>query len=391
MKVVELTKDEARGIILHAGGLAKRGQFGRGIEAANKLIDHLGFIQVDTNYVVERAHHHTLAARVPGYRPDWLEQLQTEGKVFEFWTYASGFMPMDDFRFSLPVKEALARRSKATQTDINLMRKVLDRISREGPLRVRDFENDRVVKSRGWWDLRPSKIALERLHSSGKLVSTRGKDFHKLYDLPANIIPGFEDLTMPTMEEFARHNITRMLKAHGVAYEKELKWSMRYVPASPVRSELSHMVDEGIVLQVQVAGLKAPLYMLPSYKNKKIKPAGDLFILSPFDNVNVFRHRLRDFFDFDYGVECFVPEAKRKYGYFSLPVLSGDQFIARMDSKADRKEKVLVINNLHFETKDIDTEKLSDGINDFAKFNGCGAFVIRKTNNKGIAKLLLQG
>ncbi len=129
--------------------------------------------------------------------------------------------------------------------------------------------------------------------------------------------------------------------------------------------------------------------MHPFYQNKKIKLAGDLFILSPFDTVNVFRHRLRDFFDFDYQVECFVPEPKRKYGYFSLPILQGDQFIARMDSKADRKKKVLVINNLHFETKNVDVEKLADGINRFAEFNGCESFVVKKTNNRSIVKSFL--
>src|SRR5690242_172541 len=112
VKSIELSKEEARKIILHAGGLSKRGQFGRGVEAVYKLIDHLGFLQVDTNYVVERAHHHAIAARVPGYQPEWLEQLQTDGRVFEFWTYASGFIPMNDFQYSLPVKEALARRTK---------------------------------------------------------------------------------------------------------------------------------------------------------------------------------------------------------------------------------------------------------------------------------------
>ncbi|HEX8061100.1 MAG TPA: crosslink repair DNA glycosylase YcaQ family protein, partial [Cyclobacteriaceae bacterium] len=268
--------------------------------------------------------------------------------------------------------------------------KILDRVGREGPLRARDFENDRVTKSKGWWDWRPSKRALEHLHSSGRLVSTRLKDFHKLYDLPENIIPGFADITIPATEEFARHRIKRMLQANGIAYVNEIRWSARYINDSIriVKNEIQKMVDEGEVLYVQVEGLKGPLYMLPSYANKKIKLAGDLFILSPFDTVNVFRHRLRDFFDFDYQVECFVPEPKRKYGYFSLPILQGDQFIARMDPKADRKKKELVINNLHFETKRVDIDKLTDGINEFVKFNGCDTFVVKKTNNRSIAKSL---
>ena len=90
---------------------------------------------------------------------------------------------------------------------------------------------------------------------------------------------------------------------------------------------------------ITVEGLKGPLYMLPDQK-VDVNLSGEVFILSPFDILNVFRHRLKDFFDFDYQIECFVPAPKRKYGYFSLPILAGDKFIARMDAKADRKTKV---------------------------------------------------
>src|SRR5690349_19845554 len=153
MDSIKLTKEQARKIILHASGLSKRAQFGKGKEAVYKVIDHLGFIQIDTNYVVERAHHHTLAARVPGYKPEWLDQLQAEGKIFEFWTYATGYIPMDSFRYRLRVKANFAARRKSiTQAEINLMKNILDRIGREGPLSASDFENDRVTKSTGWWD-----------------------------------------------------------------------------------------------------------------------------------------------------------------------------------------------------------------------------------------------
>jgi uncharacterized protein YcaQ len=179
-----------------------------------------------------------------------------------------------------------------------------------------------------------------------------------------------------------------MLQANGIAYALEINYSARYVRDNIIKEEINKMVEEGEVLKVEIEGLKRPTYMLPAYKNKKVILTGDLFILSPFDTVNVFRHRLRDFFDFDYQVECFVPEPKRKYGYFSLPILLGDRFIARMDSKADRKKKVLVINNLHFETKEVDVDKLADGINSFVKFNGCDSFVVRKTNNRSIVKSL---
>ena len=392
MNKVIVSPSQARKIILHAAGLSRRAQFGKGKEAVYKLINHLGFIQIDTNYVVERAHHHSIAARVPGYQLDWLDELQRDGRIFEFWTYASGYIPMPDFRFSLPVKAGFAaRRNPLTQAESNLMNKILDRIGREGPLMASDFENDRVTKSSGWWDWRPSKQALERLHLDGKLATLRRKDFRKVYDLPENIIPSDTDRTPPTDVEYARHVIVRSLNALGIAYFKEIAYSTRYT-ASRVKEELKKMVEEGKVCLVEVKGLKgAPLYMLPVYQNKKIELTGEAFILSPFDVVNVFRHRLRDFFDFDYQVECFVPQAKRKYGYFSLPVLIGDTFVARMDAKADRKQRMLMINNIHFESVKLTKPmiaQLIDSIKAFAKFNQCELITIKKSNHASIVKTM---
>ena len=391
MKPVILTKSQARKIILHAAGLTKRGQFGKGIEAVYKVIDQLGFIQVDTNYVVERAHHHVIATRVPGYKTDWLLELQADGRIYEFWTRDSGFMPMSEYRFSLPIQAIFSEKYKLLpQAEINLMNRILDRIAREGPLGAKDFENDRIEKSTGWWDWRPSKIALERLHLSGQLLTTRKKDFHKLYDLPNNIVPVEIDKTLPTVEEGTDHLILRSLKALGIAYVKEIAWNGRLLKY-PVKEQLKKLVEAEEVLEVAIEGLKGPLYMPHYYKNKKINLAGDAFVLSPFDTLNVFRHRLRDFFDFDYQVECFVPAAKRKYGYFSLPVIAGDLFIARMDAKADRKQKILLINNIHFEKLKINSSmmaKLCDVIKAYATFNGCKEITVTKTNNKEFVKAI---
>jgi uncharacterized protein YcaQ len=392
MNQLILKKSQARKIILHAAGLSKRAQFGKGYEAVYKLIDHLGFVQIDANYVVERAHHHAIAARVPDYKPEWLDELQADGRIFEFFTAYTGYMPMHDFRFSLPVKKGfLARRKPLTQAETNLMKTVLDRVERDGPQMVKDFDNDREVASSGWWDWRPSKIALERLYLDGSLMVTRN-NFHKVYDLPINILPNDIDTTMPTPEEFARHVIMRSLQCLGIAYAKEMAWRARYVKDHLVKQELVNLVNEGKVLQVAVEGLKsAPLYMLPVYKKKKIDLAGDVFILSPFDVLNTFRHRLKDFFDFDYQVECFVPLPQRKYGYFSLPVLVGDTFVARMDSKADRKKKILTIHNLHFEPLTLSKttiEKVIDAIRKFAQFNQCEDIVLTKCNKAGFKRKL---
>ncbi len=389
-KPIMLPKARAREIILHAAGLSRNGQFGRGPEAVYKVIDQLGFIQVDTNYVVERAHHHALATRVPGYQTAWLEELQQEGRIYEFWTRDSGFMPMAEFRYSIPIHDNyVAKYAALPQPELHLMQKILDRIGREGPLGAKDFDNARVEKSSGWWDWRPSKVALERLHMSGQLLTTRKKDFHKLYDLTTNIVPAHTDKTKPSMPEFSRHIILRTLKSLGIAYAKEMAWNARLAKHT-IKEELKGMVDRGLVCEVTVEGLKSPLYMLPEYRHKKIRLAGDAFVLSPFDPLNVFRHRLREFFNFDYQIECFVPAAKREYGYFCLPLLVGDVFVGRMDAAADRKNKALIIQNLHVEAvelRDADLAKLAVGIQEFAEFNHCYRVDIIKSNKKQTVKL----
>lgn len=387
MDTLLLTPPQARKIILHAAGLARKAPFGKGPEAVYKLLEHLGFVQIDTNYTVERAHHHVIYSRVPDYQPAWLEALLADGRVFEFFTSDAGYMPMNNYRFSLPVKAAFAAsRGVLTPPEESLMQKVLDRIGREGPLMVKDFENDRREASSGWWDWRPSKVALERLYMDGRLMVTRNPDFHRLYDLPRNLVPQDTDTTLPGPVAFARHVILREMQALGIAYAKELAWRARHVKGNLVKQELEKMVAEGLLLRVAIEGMKpAPLYMLPAYKGKQITLSGDALILSPFDVLNVFRHRLRDFFDFDYQIECFVPAAKRKYGYFSLPVLVGDTFVARMDSKADRKQHCLLIHNLHFEAVQLDDTalgKLADAIKAFARFNRCDTVMITKSNRK---------
>jgi uncharacterized protein YcaQ len=390
MQPLILSKSQARKIILHAAGLAKRGQFGRGVEAVYRVIDQLGFVQLDTNYVVERAHHHVMAARVSDYEPEWLRELAAENRIFEYLTSDAGYLPMHDFRFSLPVKESFERNRKpVTPAGNRLMSQVLDRVEREGPLMVGNFENDRQAASAGWWDWRPSKVALERLYLEGKLMITRTKAFQKVYDLPMNLLPHDLDLTPPTAKEYARFVIRRTTGALGIAYVKEMAWRARFAKDNLVKKEIPKMVAENELLTVTVEGLKSgPLYMLPD-QLMDVELSGEAFILSPFDVLNVFRHRLRDFFDFDYQIECFVPAPKRKYGYFSLPVLVGDTFVARMDAKADRKQKQLIVHNFHFEEVELDEatiQKIVEALKAFVRFNGCRDIAFKKSNREDYLK-----
>nr|WP_068890041.1 crosslink repair DNA glycosylase YcaQ family protein [Pedobacter panaciterrae] len=384
MEYIVLTKPQARKIIIHSAGLAWKAQFGTGIEAVYRLIDHLGFVQLDTNYVVERAHHHVMAARIPDYQTAWLAELCEDGRLYEYFTSDAGYLPMHDFRFSLPVKQAFKTQGKpVTKPEMNLMKQILDQVEREGPVMVGDFENDRLEASSGWWDWRPAKVALERLYLEGNLMISRTKAFQKVYDLPLNLVPPETDLTLPTDEEYAHFVILRTLGALGIASVKEMSWRARRVKGNLVKKELEKMAQIGKVKMVTVEGVKGQFYMLPN-QEINIKISDEVFILSPFDILNVFRHRLKDFFNFDYQIECFVPAPKRLYGYFSLPILAGETFIARMDAKADRKQKVLIVHNIHFESIDLGQiiiEKFIQALKAFIQFNQCHNIVFKRSNN----------
>jgi len=391
MEPLHLTKLQARKIILNAAGLARYAQFGFGIEAVFKFINHLGFVQVDTNYVVERAHHHAIFARVPDYEIIWLTELCEEGRVFEYFTSESGYLPMHDFRFSLPVKQAFGQRyQEMSRQEQNLMQQIMDRVEREGALKVGDFENDRIAASNGWWDWRPAKVALERLYFKGELMISRDRKFHKFYDLALNLVPQETNLNMPSAQEYARYIIKRTLAALGICSVKEMAWRARRVKGNMIKTELLQMVEEGLVELVNVEGVKGPLYIL-GRQDIDIEISDHVFILSPFDILNIFRHRLKDFFAFDYQIECFVPAAKRQYGYFSLPVLAGDTFIARMDAKADRKQKLMIVHNLHFEEIDINTtviEKFIEALKAFTQFNQCHNIVFKRSNKPSYLNLI---
>lgn len=394
MDIPILTKAQARKIILDAAGLARAAQLGRGKEAVYRVTEQLGFVQLDTNLVVERAHHHVFASRVPDYQTSWLDELCEEGRVFEYFASDAGFMPMSDFRYTLPVKQAFStQRGVFTKMEVDLMNQILDQVERDGPVRIGDFENDRLNASSGWWDWRPAKVALERLYLDGKLMIRRNKSFQKVYDLPLNFLPEEIDQRLPSAEEYAQYIIRRSLGALGVAYAKELAWRARRVKGNLVKQELDNMVHSGAVKLVEVEGLKDRLYMLA---NQSAQPeiTGEVFILSPFDILNVFRYRLKDFFNFDYQLECFVPASKRKYGYFSLPILAGDTFVGRMDAKADRKNKVLIIHNLHFEPVNIypdQLQKLTKALKAFVFFNQCLDIRFINSNNDEYLNLISDG
>ncbi len=343
-----------------------------------EIIEHLGYVQIDTISVFQRAHHHVFWSRCNKYKPTDLDELVKSRKVFEYWSHAASYLPISQYRYTLPMKRDFkTSKSSWFPRDEKVMAAVLKGIQTEGPLRSKDFK---AIKNdnKGWWDWKPAKYALERLFMEGELEITRREGFQKVYDLPQRVIPAHIDTTMPSEDEFIDYIIKRTLQHHAIATVDEIGYLKKKPVKNKIKNRLKQLCEDNKVTQVKINGVNADYYALPNTLNTPVKPNTKIHILSPFDNLVIQRKNLKTIFNFDYQIECYVPVAKRKYGYFSLPIFKGHQPIARVDCKADRKNKQLIINSLHYE-KDVKKELVEGNIEtklkQFARFNGCNQSV----------------
>lgn len=338
-----------------------------------ETLEHLGYVQIDTISVVERAHHHVFWSRNSKYKTSDLDKLIASRKAFEYWSHAASYLPMKDYRFTLPMKKDF-QNSCWFKKEPKVMKYVLKRIKEEGPLMSKDFKNKSTSKSAGWWDWKPAKVALDRLFLEGKLEISSRKGFQKVYDLPERVIPSSVNTKAPTQKEYLRFLIKRTLQHHGIANLDEIAYLKKSPLKNGLKKELQEMVSNQELLAINIKNVSETFFAFPKLLNASPRLNSKTHILSPFDNLVIQRKKLKNLFNFDYQIECYVPEAKRKYGYFSLPIFSGIQPIARVDCKTDRKEKTLLIQSLHYE-QNIDPKKFQSKIDkqlkSFASFNGC--------------------
>jgi len=399
-----------RRLALASQGLLCVEPFGRGLAGARKTVQHIGYVQIDTISVVERAHHHVLYARVPNFKPTMCQQLLLDRDVFEYWSHAAAFLPMDDFRFSLSYKHAI----KSGQThwykkrDTQLMSELLARVRSDGPIRSRDLEEGGVkervkegVKREGWWDWKPAKKALEQLYMEGDLMVSDREGFQKSYDLTERVLPSGVNIQMPTIEEFAGHLLDQQLRCNGVVSLKGLTYLRKNAALrKAVKILIDEQLSQGILEPVQL--ISGEIFFIPAgcFEQPMSRLSNRLHILSPFDNSVIQRERLKVLFGYDYQIECYVPAAKRQYGYFCLPLLFRGEFIGRMDCKAHRKEKRLEIKALYLEAHtgggySADEEELvvsafAEAVAKFSRFQQCESVTLSRVEPSHLAQPLQQ-
>lgn len=371
-------------------GLGKTSRFAKGLEGTLQAIEHLGYVQIDTISVVERAHHHILWSRVPDYELSHLNSLVRERQIFEYWYHAASYLPMKDYRYALPAMMSVRKGESRyfNRGDQQLMNEILARVRAEGKIRLRDIDKNNKKSLGNWWNTGPGRRAFEQLYMQGDLMICERNGMEKVYDLTECCLPENIDLSMPTLYEYAQYLFNNTLRAHGAFTWKQLVHLKKNDLKETMRAVLMEQIDAGVVSAITLENGQT-LYVDAVAIEQKLNTEFGLKILSPFDNSLIHRDRLASLFEFDYRIECYVPAAKRVYGYFCLPILYQDELVGRVDCKAHRSIKELEVISLHLEktvkNKELFFFELEQELKRFAAFNQCSTIndkVIQRIRTK---------
>lgn len=350
MKTVKLTLRQARRIWLHAQRLDQREPFGAGPEATRKAIEQLGYVQIDTINVIERAHHHILFTRIPNYRRSDLAQAQSvEKSVFEYWTHALAYVPVRDLRFY--IGEMKQHRSEPLRwyadADPNELKKLLRQIKKDGALSIRDIDTDELVeKDHPWGSRKPSKRVLQYGFYSGELTISERNGMVKSYELMDR---HFGKPPKPaTDKQIDAYLLDRALTSQGlISGPSVMHPKLRFTPE--LGKQIESRRRKKTLVPVSIGDDATVHYATPEALATP-EPEGPplVHILSPFDPLTIQRRRTSLFFGYDHVFEAYVPKAKRKFGYFTLPVLAGDEIVAALDLKTDRAAGKVLIQAWHW-------------------------------------------
>jgi uncharacterized protein YcaQ len=395
----EISLDAVRAVMLDAQGLT--GQRAPATKPdVRSMVRQLHALQIDTINVVARSPYLVLWSRLGEYDPRWLDELLAEGALFESWAHAACFIPIEDYPLYRALMLSGARWGDRAQAWLDAHSEVantmLEHIRDNGPVRSSDFERTDGPKGT-WWNWKIEKLALEFLLDVGDLMIARRNNFQRVYDLRERVLPGWDDSKVPSLDQVYNQFVLNSVEALGVS---KPEWIADYARLSKPRARvaLNALTDQGLLKTVPVQGWSTPGYYHPANEAMLTvaREAHPLLarttLLSPFDPIVWHRARALDLFGFDYRIECYTPVAKRKYGYFTLPILYKNALVGRLDPKAHRKEGIFEVKSLHLEPGvEIDDELVAEvrkAIEDCAAWHKTPHVVVRQTTVAGLARQL---
>ncbi|MFT7669672.1 MAG: hypothetical protein ACI8X5_002377 [Planctomycetota bacterium] len=342
-----ISNDQARRIALAAQGFGEARPKGRvDRRHLRKAMGRLQLLQLDSIPVVVRTQYMPLFSRLGPYRADLLDEMAYQSdEWFEAWSHEASLLPIEMEPWMRWSKERArqgetwGRLHAMAKQDPEYIEAVLAQVQARGPLAANELEDSRP-QSGTWWGSRSGgSVALDWLFRIGAVGIRRDRGFAKRFDLLERIVPAeIRGQATPSFETALDELLLRGAKAHGIATADCLVDYFR-LPIRPAKARLERLVEEGRLIPAKVEGWNKPAYRHPEAKRPRRIDAAAL--LSPFDPVVWNRKRIETLFDFNYRIEIYTPEKKRKYGYYVLPFLLGDQLVGRFDLKTDRVKGVL--------------------------------------------------
>lgn len=368
--MLELSAADARRLALTSLGL--RGNASQAVtddQRVRDVVARLGYLQVDSVNVFERAHFMPLFSRLGAYDKQALLNLQELGShesganhphLVEYWAHEASLIPVTDlplfkFRMDQFRYKPSANWTRWVAQNQKLVSWLLTEVREKGPMTVSQIELDRSKRSGSWWGWSDVKAGLEWLFRTGSLTSGGREGFTRVYAAPEQVLPADVASALAHQggyrpESYAadrRILIAKAADALGVATWNELCDYWRQTP-SETRGWARQMLDEGALVEASVEGWNEPAYLGASAL-AQLQAANDsphpTTILSPFDQLTWNRGRALRMFGFDYKIEIYVPKEKRVFGYYSLPVLHDGGLVGRLDLKSDRQSKTLLVQS----------------------------------------------
>src|SRR5215213_7738852 len=398
---MHLSHAAAQALMVAAQGLHRRPDSVAGKADLLATIRRMGVLQIDTIHVVARSPYVVLWSRLGAFPQEWLTDLLAEGALFEYWAHEACFLPIESFGlFRHRMLDAANLGWKYSQEwatrNGEALERVLAHVREHGPARSSDFERT-DGQAGGWWEWKPEKRALETLFTAGELMIARRHNFQRIYDLRERIMPDWDDARLPPIELVRRTLALQAVRALGIT---SARWVADYFRTSlrDTMPLLPALASEGALIEVAVEGWEHPAYVHPDNRALAEAAAADALVpelttlLSPFDPLVWDRARALAMFGFDYRIECYTPAPKRRYGYFTLPILWRGRLIGRLDPKAHRKEGRFEVKALHLEPGVPVTSALVDDIagmlREFADWHATPTVEVRLSDPPKLAALV---
>ncbi|NYE37484.1 hypothetical protein F4692_002617 [Nocardioides cavernae] len=353
----QLTRLQARRIALAAQGFCDRPHATPSTRTFDRTLARTGVLQVDSVNVLQRAHFMPLYSRMGPYDVDLLRRAaeRRPRRVVEYWAHVQALMPVELWPLMRHRMEKYrSERGKwgFVASDPDLEQRVLAAVRDRGPVTARDLEDEFSTGPRTrehWgWNWSEARKVLDYLFLVGDVaIAGRTSQFEVVYDLPERVLPAAVlDAPTPTEQEAVTELVRRAARSHGVASAACLAdyYRLRLQPApgrASTKVAVDELVESGELIPVTVQGWKRQAYLHRDARLPRRVTARAL--LSPFDPVVWERDRAEALFDFFYRIEIYVPAPKRVHGYYVLPFLLGDRLVARVDLKADRANRVLLV------------------------------------------------